>query len=62
MSVVDLLSDVPLEVVRPVAVLIHGIIRVVRAGEDRAARETALMQTAEDLKRQLDDVKFGPRV
>ena len=61
MSLLGLLSDIPAEVVRPVAVLIGGIIRVVRAGDDPRAREDALMRTAEDLKAELDNQKFGPR-
>lgn len=59
-AILGILSDIPAEVVRPVAALVGGIIRVVRAGDDPRARQDALMRTQEDLKAELDNQRFGP--
>lgn len=39
--------------------LINAAIRIIKAGDDRAAQDEALMRAAEDLKAEMDRRKFG---
>ena len=41
--------------------LIEVVTALVKAGDDKAAQEEALMRAAEIAKARLDDLKFGPR-
>lgn len=59
LKLLGLIDDVPIEVVRPVVALVGGIVNVVRAGSDAQKRFEALAKTAEQLKAELDDAKFG---
>lgn len=50
---------VPSDALGTVLFLVNAIVRVVQAGADAKAREDALMKAAEDLKAEMDRLKFG---
>ncbi len=52
------IPSIPPEAVPAVWALVGAIARLVKAGSDSKAREEALMQTAEDVKAELDRVRF----
>jgi len=53
------IPQIPPEVVPAVWSLVGAIARLVKAGSDPKAREEALMAAAEDVKAELDRVRFG---
>lgn len=55
----ELLRSLPSETAEIVLRLIVAAIRLVRAGDDSAAQEEALMKAQEDIKDELDRRKFG---
>jgi hypothetical protein len=56
---VSFLDDVPAGAFSAVWALAQAIAKIIAAGEDRVAREEALMAAAEDLKAELDAQRFG---
>jgi type II secretory pathway pseudopilin PulG len=49
----------PLAILTAVTGLLTAIAKLISAGQDKAAQETALMEAAESLKAAMDHVKFG---
>lgn len=55
----SILEEIPMGAISPILALINAIVRIVKAGDDDAKQQEALMLAAEDMKLELDKKRFG---